>query len=77
MVATVVLNSREDIENLNKVASQQSYDLSVSCGSVIVDAKSLLALFMLMGSKVSIVAPDRVSPKDFSKLVKKMNLAQA
>ena len=74
MTANVVLKNREDVENLNKVASRQDFDLSVSCGSVIVDARSLLALFTLIGSRVSIVAPDGVSPKEFMKSIKKMNL---
>ncbi|NCB62445.1 MAG: hypothetical protein EOM52_02350 [Clostridia bacterium] len=77
MVANVMIKNREDVENLNKVASQQNFDMSVSCGSVIVDARSLLALFTLIGSKVSLVAPDEVSHKDFSKLIKRMNLVEA
>ena len=77
MVANVMIKNREDVENLNKVASQQNFDMSVSCGSVIVDARSLLALFTLIGSKVSLVAPDGVSPKDFSRLIKRMNLVEA
>lgn len=76
MTANVMLNNMADVQNLNKVASKQEFDLSVSCGSVIVDARSLLALFTLIGNKVSIVAADGVSPTDFSKSIRKMNLAE-
>lgn len=74
MTANVMLKSMEDIQNLNKVASQQAFNLSVSRGSVIVDARSLLALFTLIGSQVSIVAPDGVSPKEFFRSIKRMKL---
>lgn len=76
MTANVVLKNMADVQNLNKVASMQAFDLSVTCGSVIVDARSLLALFTLIGSEVTIVAADGVSPKDFSKSIRKMNLAE-
>ena len=74
MTAKVHIKSMEDVQNLNKVASKQDFNLSVSCGSVIVDARSLLALFTLIGSQVSIVAPDGVSPKEFVKSIKRMKL---
>lgn len=41
-----------------------------------VDAKSLLALFSLLGREASLVAPDGISPKQFQKVVDRMHLTQ-
>ena len=74
MVIRVKINSREDVYNLNMVACNQPYDMFVSCGYNVYDAKSLLALYTLVGEEVNIVAPDRVDPEKFYKTVKKMGL---
>lgn len=75
MVATAYLKDRSAVERLNQVACQQMFDLSVSCGNTIIDAKSLLALFALVGKNVFIVAPDELNPRYFTRMVKKMQLA--
>jgi len=75
MVAQAYIKDRNAVERLNQVASQQMFDMSVSCGNAIVDAKSLLALFEFIGKKVYIVAPDELDPRYFMKIVKKMKLA--
>ena len=40
MVIEVFLKDKDDIERLNKVACEQPFDMSVSCGYTIFDAKS-------------------------------------
>lgn len=75
MIKNVKLNTVEDIQRLNQVAAAQNYDMSVSCGHVMIDAKSLLALFALIGREVSVVAPDDVSPRHFQKTINRMKLS--
>lgn len=75
MVTTAYLKDKAAVERLNQVACQQAFDMSVSCGTTMIDAKSLLALFTLIGKKVFIVAPDELNPRYFAKMVKKMQLA--
>ena len=41
-----------------------------------VDAKSLLALFTLVGKSAILVAPDHLNPKRFMKLIEKMGIAE-
>lgn len=77
MIKTVKLQTKEDVERLNNIATKQDFDMSVSCGSTMIDAKSLLALFTLVGKSVHIVAPDGLNPKYFDKMVRSMNLAEA
>jgi hypothetical protein len=74
MVIKTKINTKEDVYNLNLIASQQPYDMFVSYGCDVYDAKSLLALYDLIGKEVNIVAPDRVDPKEFAHVVKKMGL---
>lgn len=75
MTKTVQLNTIEEIQRLNQVATTQEYDLFVHCGNIMIDAKSLLALFALLGRQVSVVAPDEICPKHFSKTIKRMHLS--
>ena len=74
MVIEVFLKDKDDIERLNKVACEQPFDMSVSYGYTIFDAKSLLALYTLVGKSVYIVAPDELDYRRFAKVVKKMKL---
>lgn len=75
MIQTVQLNNIEEIQRLNQVATTQEYDLFVHSGNVMVDAKSLLALFALLGRQVSLVASDEICPKHFVKTIKRMKLS--
>jgi len=72
MTYTVQLDSTEDIMKLSEIASQQPFEINVSKGLVTVNAKSLLALFTLIGEKVNLVAPDHADPQQFIDAVKKM-----
>lgn len=74
MVYEIKLNSPKDVEKLNKIASKYNGShLTVNCDSTIVDVKSILALFALIGRKnIKLVAPDHDNPNDFLKIVKKL-----
>jgi hypothetical protein len=74
MVYEIKLSSPKDIEALNRAAAQYDGKLTVNCGSVSVDARSLLALFALIGRKnIKLVAPDHDNPSKFAEVVKKIN----
>ena len=74
MVYEIKLSSPKDIETLNRAAAQYDGKLTVNCGSVSVDARSLLALFALIGRKnIKLVAPDHDNPSKFAEVVKKIN----
>ena len=72
MVFPITLANKEDIFKLNKLATKESFNLKVSNGSIIIDAKSLLALFSLVGKTVNLVAPDSADPERFMNLIKKI-----
>ena len=72
MTYKVQLDNKEDIIKLSEIASEQPFEINVSEGLVTINAKSLLALFTLIGKQVNLVAPDHADPQKFIEAVKKM-----
>ena len=73
MVYEIKLEKPADVKNLNDAAMEYDGKLTVDCGSISVNAKSLLALFALIGRKnVKLVAPDHANPEGFVELVRKL-----
>lgn len=67
------LKSRDDVIRLNDVACQENFKMQVSSGLDVVDARSLLALFTMIGkNNVNLVAPDGTNPICFTKALKRM-----
>ena len=60
MTYPYVVSTKEDICRLSEMASREDFDIYLSVGSTMFDAKSLLALFTVLGKKVNLVAPDHV-----------------
>lgn len=77
MYKEITLKSKDDIEHLSNLASEQPYEVYVHSNDdiVMVDARSLLALFTLIGKRCKVVAEDNVDPKMFAKFVRKCGLA--
>ena len=59
------------VKKINEAAIKEDFDVKVSCGSVIVDAKSFLALLTLIGKNVNLVTSDSVNPKEFLSFARK------
>jgi hypothetical protein len=74
MVYPVQLKNIDDVKRLNKVATEQNFDIYISCDNIMVDLKSLLGLFTLLGKAGFIVAPDHANPDAFLKALKRMGL---
>lgn len=73
MVYEIKLTTPKDVEKLNKAALNYEGKLMVNSGLTSVDAKSLLALFALIGRKnIKLVAPDHANPKEFAEVIKKL-----
>ena len=74
MVFKIKLENANDVRNLTDVALDYDGDLTVTCGSTSIDARSLLALFTLIGKKgINLVASDYENPQKFAELVKKFD----
>lgn len=72
MVREIEVKDREQVEKISRLASKTPYGIWLSCGSIMLDARSLLGLFALVGKKVSVVAEDDVDVEVFGELVSKM-----
>ena len=71
MTCPIKLRTIKDVRRLNEIASKQDFTMYVSDknGTVFIDARSLLALFALIGRDINLVAPDHVSADDFFKVI--------
>lgn len=76
MTKNVMISTIQDAQRLNYVASNEGMELYVSCGDVMLDARSLLGLLTLVGKEVHLVVEDDCNPRYFKSVVKKMKLAE-
>ena len=74
MVYPVSVRTMEDVRRLNQVATEQDFTIYISCDNVMIDLKSLLGLFTLLGKRCTLVAPDHASPDAFMKALKRMGV---
>lgn len=72
MVKELNIKDASQVQKINALASEAPYEVWLSTDMVMLDARSLLGLYALVGQKVKVVAEDNVDPRRFSKLVSKM-----
>lgn len=72
MVRELDIKSGEQVERINRLASDAPYEVWLTTDAVMLDARSLLGLFALVGQRVKVVAEDDIDPRRFEKLVGKM-----
>lgn len=72
MIREIDIKSSEQVQKINKLASGAPYEVWLSTDMVMLDARSLLGLFNLIGQKVRVVAEDNINTRQFDKLVSKM-----
>lgn len=74
MVYPVSVKTVEEAKHLNQVATKQDFNIYLSYGNVMIDLKSLLGIFTLLGKECNLVAPDHVKAEDFVKALKQMGV---
>ena len=72
MTRNIDIKSDEQINRIHRLACEAPYEVWLSSGSIMLDARSLLGLFALVGKKAHVVVEDYVTPRSFQKLVTKM-----
>ena len=75
MICPIRMKDQRDVARVSKIASESGLDMKVHCGSIMIDPRSILALFTLLGKGAVLVAPYSVNPNDFAKIVKKMGVS--
>ena len=72
MFKEIEIKSEAQVEKINRLACNAPYEVWLHAGNVMLDARSLLGLFALVGRKTNVVVEDDVAPRSFQKLVAKM-----
>ena len=72
MVKELNIKDASQVKRISDLASKAPYEVWLSTDIVMLDARSLLGLYALIGKKVQVVAEDDVDPRQFFKLVDKM-----
>ena len=72
MTRNIDIKSDEQVNRIHRLACEAPYEIWVSTDVIMLDARSLLGLYALVGKKVRMVAEDDVDPKQFFRLVDKM-----
>lgn len=77
MYKNVLLKTKEDIQRLSDLVCNQPYEVYVHSNddTLMIDARSILALFALVGKRCRVVVEDYVDPKAFSKFINKCGIA--
>ena len=72
MVYPYKIESQEDLYRLSELASKEDFNVYISTNNVMLDAKSLLALFTILGKEINLVAPDHADNTKFSQFIEKL-----
>ena len=72
MVREIDIKDQAQVERINQLACDAPYEVWLSTDTLMLDARSLLGLFALVGKRVNVVAEDNVNPRSFERLVNKM-----
>ncbi|MEY8387568.1 hypothetical protein AALC17_09790 [Oscillospiraceae bacterium 38-13] len=72
MTREIDIKSEEQIQRINRLACQAPYEVWLSTETVMLDARSLLGLYSLLGQHAKVVTEDYLNPKAVTRLVKKM-----
>ena len=72
MTKTIDIKDKAQVEKINELACETPYEVWLSTDTVMLDARSLLGLFALVGKKASVVVEDDVAPRTLDRLVARM-----
>ena len=75
MVTPVKFKTKEDLFRFSELASKQDFNIYIGTEYGQLDAKSLLALFTILGREGNIGAPDHASADKFIKFLDEYNSA--
>ena len=72
MVKEIMIRDKAQAAKISELATHAPYEVFLSNSTMMLDARSLLGLFAMVGKKASVVVEDDVDPHSFAKLVNKM-----
>lgn len=72
MTRDIDIKSEEQVARINRLACEAPCEVWLSTETVMLDARSLLGLYALVGQRAKVVTEDDVSPRLVDRLVQKM-----
>ena len=72
MLKEIDIKNKAQVERINRLACEAPYEVWLSSGDIMLDARSLLGLCALVGRKAKVVVEDYVTPRSFQLMVAKM-----
>lgn len=72
MIRDIEIKDEAQVRRINQLASEAPYEVWLSTDTLMLDARSLLGLFALIGQRATVVAEDDVNPRNFRRLVEQM-----
>ena len=76
MIQPIIFKTKEELYRFSEMASQENYNIYISTPYGQLDAKSLLALFTILGKEVNVVAPDHSNAYDFLAFLERYSRAE-
>ena len=68
----IEIKDKAQVEKINRLATEVPYEVWLSTGTLMLDARSLLGLYALIGKRAKVVTEDDVNPQMVQRLVAKM-----
>lgn len=65
----IKLNSLDALHRLNDIANKKTFEMKLEFGDCVVDAKSLLGLYLVLGKPALLVVPDDIELEYLKKLI--------
>lgn len=72
MTREIDIKNEAQVEKINRLACDAPYEVWLFTDDIMLDARSLLGLFALVGRKARVVVEDDVPPRALDRLVAKM-----
>ena len=72
MIKELNIKDTKQVQHISELASEAPYKVFLATDTVMLDARSLLGLYALVGKRVNVVAADHANPRSFEKLVSEM-----
>ena len=72
MTREIDIKSKEQVDRINRLACEAPYEVWLSTDTVMLDARSLLGLYALVGKRARVVTEDDLNPRMVDRLVTKM-----
>ena len=72
MLKEIEIKNEAQVERINRLACQAPYEVWLFTRDMMLDARSLLGLFALVGKRASVVVEDDVHSGSFDRMVAKM-----